>query len=75
MSKRLNDFTASQTKETALICTFRPSPSLEGVYKNGAFVRPDTEFRYFISLEPGALFPPERGRYHLYVSYACPWGM
>ena len=19
------------------------------------------------------LFPPEKGRYHLYVSYACPW--
>ncbi|PCG99758.1 Omega family [Penicillium occitanis (nom. inval.)] len=51
----------------------QPSPGLERVYKNGAFVRPDTEFRHFISLEPGALFPPEPGRYHLYVSYACPW--
>ena len=20
-------------------------------------------------------FPPEKDRYHLYVSYACPWGM
>jgi glutathionyl-hydroquinone reductase len=26
----------------------------------------------FISSEPGAKFPPERGRYHLYLSYACP---
>jgi putative glutathione S-transferase len=26
----------------------------------------------FISSEPGAKFPPEAGRYHLYVSYACP---
>lgn len=26
----------------------------------------------FISSEPGAKFPPEAGRYHLYLSYACP---
>ena len=25
-------------------------------------------------MKPGAEFPPEKGRYHLYVSYACPWG-
>jgi putative glutathione S-transferase len=33
---------------------------------------PETVWRDFITNEPGALFPPERGRYHLYVSYACP---
>lgn len=28
----------------------------------------------FISfIEPGATFPPEVDRYHLYVSHACPW--
>lgn len=26
----------------------------------------------FITSEPGAKFPPAAGRYHLYVSYACP---
>ncbi|OHW91958.1 hypothetical protein CSPAE12_09416 [Colletotrichum incanum] len=25
------------------------------------------------SKEPGSQFPPEKNRYHLYVSYACPW--
>lgn len=30
-------------------------------------------FRNFISRKPDAEFPPEKGRYHLYVSYACPW--
>ena len=33
---------------------------------------PVTIWRDFISSEPGAKFPPEAGRYHLYASYACP---
>jgi glutathionyl-hydroquinone reductase len=37
----------------------------------GAFVRPDTRFRDWIVR--GGRFPPEAGRYHLYVSLACPW--
>jgi len=39
----------------------------------GKFVREDTGFRNRISPEAGAPFPPQRGRYHLYVSHACPW--
>jgi glutathionyl-hydroquinone reductase len=42
--------------------------------KSGEFKRGASQFRNFISREPGAPFPPEKGRYHLYVSYACPWG-
>lgn len=37
----------------------------------GAFVRPDSRFRDTIA--PGGRFPPAPGRYHLYVSLACPW--
>ncbi len=37
----------------------------------GAFQRPETVFRDTIA--PGTDFPPEAGRYHLYVSLACPW--
>ena len=40
---------------------------------NGEFKRKASAFRKFISKEPGAEFPPEKDRYHLYVSYACPW--
>ncbi len=40
---------------------------------DGRFVRPETTFRDRVSAEPGARFAPEAGRYHLYVSYACPW--
>ncbi|GKT47343.1 glutathione S-transferase omega-like 2 [Colletotrichum spaethianum] len=41
--------------------------------EDGNFQRPATVLRNFISQEPGSRFPPEKGRYHLYVSYACPW--
>lgn len=41
--------------------------------KAGEFKRQVSSFRDFISREPGAKYPPEKGRYHLFVSYACPW--
>ncbi|UQC75836.1 ubiquitin-activating enzyme E1 [Colletotrichum lupini] len=41
--------------------------------KSGEFKRQQSSFRNFISREEGAKFAPEKGRYHLYVSYACPW--
>src|SRR5690606_30614440 len=37
----------------------------------GAFVREDAGYRQ--QIEEGGRFPPESGRYHLYVSLACPW--
>ncbi len=40
---------------------------------SGTFVRPQTQFRDRIGDEPGAAYPPVSGRYHLYVSRACPW--
>lgn len=41
--------------------------------KSGEFKRQVSSFRDSISREAGAKYPPEKGRYHLYVSYACPW--
>ncbi|POR35842.1 Glutathione S-transferase omega-like 2 [Tolypocladium paradoxum] len=41
--------------------------------KSGEFKRQVSSFRDWISRESGAKYPPEKGRYHLYVSYACPW--
>ncbi|KAK8091141.1 hypothetical protein PG994_000646 [Apiospora phragmitis] len=41
--------------------------------KSGEFKRQTSAFRDRVSNEPGAKFPAEKGRYHLYVSYACPW--
>ncbi len=39
----------------------------------GHFVRHDSSFREWIEPDQRARFPFEAGRYHLYVSYACPW--
>ena len=38
----------------------------------GAFVRPQTAFRNWVSADGSTGFPAEPGRYHLYVSLACP---
>jgi len=45
----------------------------------GAFVRADSQFRNWITADGGvgpsgnAGFKAEPGRYHLFVSYSCPW--
>ncbi|MGR5548800.1 glutathione S-transferase family protein [Vibrio sp. DNB22_12_1] len=39
----------------------------------GKFVRENAGFRNWIKNKPDATFQPESGRYHLYVSLACPW--
>lgn len=41
--------------------------------EDGSFERQETAFRNEIRDDPDARFQPEAGRYHLYVSYACPW--
>jgi putative glutathione S-transferase len=46
---------------------------------NGRFNRPTTSFRNFVTADGSAGpsgtggFPAEAGRYHLYISLACPW--
>jgi glutathionyl-hydroquinone reductase len=44
--------------------------ALEEVNK-GEFKRTAAGFRN--KIEPGGRFEPEADRYHLYVSFACPW--
>ncbi|KIW60271.1 hypothetical protein PV05_00501 [Exophiala xenobiotica] len=41
--------------------------------KSGEFKRQQSAFRNFISKDANSEFPAEKDRYHLYVSYACPW--
>ena len=54
---------------------------VDGVWKSGwydpdargAFHRPHTKFRHQVTTDGSSKFAAEAGRYHLYVSYACPW--
>ena len=41
--------------------------------KKGHFQRNPTTFRGRITADGSSGFPAEKDRYHLYVSYACPW--
>ena len=55
---------------------------VEGIWKDvwydtkahgGRFVRADSAFRDWIRADGSTRYAPETGRYHLYVSLACPW--
>lgn len=39
----------------------------------GEFIRTETSFRHKVTADGSSNFPAESGRYHLYVSLACPW--
>jgi putative glutathione S-transferase len=41
--------------------------------EKGAFVRQQSAFREWVTADGSSGFMAEAGRYHLYVSYACPW--
>lgn len=43
------------------------------ILKSGEFIRQAAKFRHWIKKEGTTAFLPEANRYHLYISYACPW--
>lgn len=60
--------------QLSLKCNLQMARSaIDETSDTGAFKRTASTFRNFISKESNSQFPPESGRYHLYVSYACPW--
>jgi len=40
---------------------------------NGRFIRPTTAYHNAVTADSTSYFPAEAGRYHLYISLACPW--
>ncbi len=48
-------------------------PRREQEDSKGRFVRPSTTFRNQITADGSSGFKAEAGRYHLYISWACPW--
>eukprot|EP00243_Klebsormidium_subtile_P012034 TRINITY_DN712_c0_g1_i1.p2 TRINITY_DN712_c0_g1~~TRINITY_DN712_c0_g1_i1.p2 ORF type:complete len:415 (+),score=113.35 TRINITY_DN712_c0_g1_i1:125-1369(+) len=47
--------------------------ALDEMDNSGAFKRTDSSFRNWITADGSSGFPAVAGRYHLYISYACPW--
>jgi putative glutathione S-transferase len=41
--------------------------------EDGSFQRQEDAFRHDVTAGDGGDFPAESGRYHLYISLACPW--
>jgi len=41
--------------------------------RRGEFIRQESAFREWITADGSSGYRAEPGRYHLYVSYACPW--
>ncbi|GAV64373.1 GST_N_2 domain-containing protein/GST_C_2 domain-containing protein [Cephalotus follicularis] len=55
-------------------CTIQMArSSIDEISDSGSFTRTPSAFRSFISQDPNSSFPVESGRYHLYISYGCPW--
>ncbi|EXJ78602.1 glutathione S-transferase [Capronia coronata CBS 617.96] len=63
----LNDMNVYQDKKPSITDWVKPGDP------TGEFKRQQSRFRDFISKDPDAEFPAEKDRYHLFVSYACPW--
>ncbi|KAK3098809.1 hypothetical protein FSP39_023308 [Pinctada imbricata] len=45
----------------------------KNINQKGEFIRKDSVFRKFVTADGSSGFKAESGRYHLYVSLACPW--
>ena len=53
--------------------TKKPGPFPGEQTEDGAFARQEDIFREVIEADEAARWPVEKGRYHLYISLACPW--
>jgi len=64
-----NRFTTSSQRKSTM--TTKARTALDEMSEDGAFKRTDSVFRNVV--KKGGKFEPEAGRYHLYISLACPW--
>src|SRR3546814_7217228 len=53
--------------------TWHPRVDDRSAYEAARSAQPDSLLRNWVSADPAAAFPAAAGRYHLYVSYACPF--
>ena len=53
--------------------TWHPAVDDTAAYAAARAAQPDSLFRSWVNADPAAAFPAAAERYHLYVSYACPF--
>jgi glutathionyl-hydroquinone reductase len=63
-----NSFQTTRTSMAETVKTLGQDPNAQ----KKEFIRQPSQFRNFISRDSKE-FPPENDRYHLYISWACPW--
>ena len=51
----------------------RPQTSWKTSISQGKYQRQDSQFRHWVRADDESKYQAEAGRYHLYVSLACPW--
>jgi len=61
----------TRTGMSMVTSVVRPHTALDEIDAKGEFKRTDAGYKHVIA--PGSQYEPEAGRYHLYVSLACPW--
>lgn len=57
----------------SILCQFIQVTISREINKQGAFVRQEDRFRQWVTADGSSAYPAVAGRYHLYVSLACPW--
>lgn len=62
---------AKPSEDDSTVSATKPRSALQELESDGSFKRKAAVFRNEIGVDPR--FPVEAGRYHLYVSLACPW--
>ncbi|KAI9218179.1 glutathione S-transferase [Blastocladiella britannica] len=71
---KMSTTTAANPTTTAATDATAAKPAIfNWASKDGEFRRQVSSFRDHVSTDPNAKFSAESGRYHLYVSWACPW--
>jgi len=68
-----NTSTTAATMAHKPVSDIKKGSILAWADESGSFKRQESVFRDWISKKPDAEFLAEKDRYHLYVSYACPW--
>lgn len=71
--KQLVTSVSVTTMEKAVRPEYDGTPGRSVIDKKGAFQRSQSAFRNWVTADGSSGFKAQSGRYHLYVSLACPW--